>query len=293
MSSTFTNREQIAGQIGKNLGLTKTKVRKIILSFEDQIAADLKKKSKVKLSNFGTLYLLERKSRTIKQVKTGSKRLLLERTVIKFKSALTLKARLVGKVLKPRIVKKVSPDVAVKEAPEQVKVIEKPKTSEEIKVKKPIRRLSFPPLKMMPAVDREKIKQQIKERLSRLKILQREKSEDINLPTSMDLRKSRSGLVFDNLLREIFSKNAKQFDFSITSSENVNVFMGRPRRKVARLPKKIVEEFLDRYCEIDDYNSFQQRFVKIKQSSKIGIRTMLDLHLFPTHNGASIHIKIQ
>ncbi len=287
------NREQIAAQIGKSLDLPKSKVRKIILALEDQIAKDLKKKSKVKLSNFGTLYLLERKSRTIKQVKTGSKRLLLERTVIKFKSSLQLKARLVGKTFVPKKVKKAS---SIPRVPEKVETPQAAKTEAAPKIlqkSKLVSRIKLPPLRMMPAVDREKIREKLKERLARLSLREKPKPSNISLPTSMDLHDSRCGRAFANLFREILAQGVKQLDFSITGGQSVTILIGRPRRQIASLPREVAEEFLDKYCEINDLRYPQQRFVKIKQSSKIDSKGMLDLHLFPTHSGASIHIKIQ
>jgi len=295
MSTSFINRDQIVDKIAPGTDLTKTKVRAILLALEEQIAWDLKHKSKVKLTDFGTLYLLERKSRTIRQIKSGNKRLLLERTVIKFKSSLKLKARLVGKTLKRRVYgKKPQETEAAQAAVPSEKVVIEPTIEKTVPVKvRLVHRIKLAPLRMMPAVDREKIRDKIKAKLAKLTGLQGTKNPRVDLPTAMDLRQNAAGKVFLNLFLQIKAQDIKTLSFSLGHAPIVAVFGGRPRQQIASLPRKIVEQFLIKSCEIDSYDYPQQRFVKIASSSRMGSKGLLDLHLLPTATGASVNIKIQ
>lgn len=87
----IVNRDNLAKELAPTLGLSLAKTKVCLITLEKIIIQDLKTKSRVTITDFGTFYLRERKSRTIKQIKTKQNRLLLERKAVKFKAAKTMK----------------------------------------------------------------------------------------------------------------------------------------------------------------------------------------------------------
>lgn len=87
----IVNRDNLVKELAPTLGLSLAKTKTSLIALEKIIIQDLKTKNRVTITGFGTFYLRERKSRTIKQIKTKQNRLLLERKAVKFKAAKTLK----------------------------------------------------------------------------------------------------------------------------------------------------------------------------------------------------------
>jgi hypothetical protein len=94
------------------------------------------------------------------------------------------------------------------------------------------------------------------------------------------------------LIKRIEKSGSDVMDFSLTSSDVVAINAGKPRRLLANLPKSNVLEILKLFFDIDDFESTQERFVKLSTNSKIISDRWIQVHSLPTYNGASVYIKI-
>jgi hypothetical protein len=119
------------------------------------------------------------------------------------------------------------------------------------------------------------------------------RGEIVHLPTSASLNRSRSGKVFEAILHQTIQTGQNSFSFSLENSDIVNIYSSHPRKKMARLPKSTVVDFIERYFELHHLDRPQERFVKIKTNSTMNKGALLWLHSLPTAEGASVLIQIK
>jgi nucleoid DNA-binding protein len=292
MSKEYINLDEIAKSISQKIGLSYPQCQKIIRQINETIGDDLKSKGKVRLHEFGLFYLSLRKSRSIYQIRTKQKRLLLEQMLIRFKSSPVFKSQLMGQTAtvhrperkNPQISEKVAIQIKQNNKPtgkdEGVEVNVSPKSSDRIK---------FPPYSLMRPVDPESVRQKILDRILKIKPVENIKKKlAISLPTKLDLTASSQGKTFYSLFKQVRLSQQRNIAFTISSEKVVSLYSGRPRKKIAGLPKEIVEKFLAEYLEINGFDIPQERFAKIDVDGVCFIKA----YSIPTSEGASFYLKI-
>ena len=91
------NKTQLVDALAKETGVAKNEVKKVVDSFTDVVAAELKKGGKVQMVGFGTFEVGKRAARTGRNPQTGAE--------IKIKASKTPKFK-AGKALKDAVNKK-------------------------------------------------------------------------------------------------------------------------------------------------------------------------------------------
>jgi len=271
MQKTFVNREHIARSISQQTKLPIAQTTKVLEAIEEEIVELLKAKGKVTLNGFASFYIVERKSRMIRQIRTKKPQLLLPRKVIKLRGVPNFK-----KFLASRNANRKSPALSTKKPPVKIK------KTENI-IKKPASPLELPPLKIFPPIEKEKIQKKIRERLYHLaQKLSREETKP--KPVTQPPEKQ----VFIALIKQIKKDGIENLRFSLNEKEFVDIFYSRPQKLIARLPQKIVKQFLKEHLDIDQFSLPQERFALLSKNDKI----YLQAHLIPTIEGASVYLKL-
>jgi nucleoid DNA-binding protein len=278
------SRDDIVDDIAGEFSYPKVKLKEIILSLEDIIVDDLRTKSRVRVNDFGTFYIRDRKSRMIKSVSTKRNKLLLERREIKFYASDGFRASLNGvhSVDKAKIVEKPRPEqkVEVLNVKSQIKVAPPTHYRETIKL---------PPLKYKPPADKERVKKAIQEKILALA------SRNIpQMPEQTAKLATSAENAFRALYRQALVADQRSIDFSYdpTREGPIDIYCGRPRKRIGSLPKKTVYDYLLLVADLEEFHIPQQRFTKLVVEGKMNKRISLDLHSFPTDAGVAIHIKI-
>ena len=93
MRQNLTKKE-IINSIYMQIGFSKKLIETILEDLFEVILESLKKKGKVKISNFGTFILRHKKSRLGRNPKTKTEAIISERNVILFKSSKFLKSQI-------------------------------------------------------------------------------------------------------------------------------------------------------------------------------------------------------
>jgi|GEM_PF-2380137 len=293
MADQTLNREQIIGQVADEAQIPRSKVRKIILEVEDEILQSLKAAGKVRLDHFGTLYVLNRKSRMIKQVRTKSARLLLEQKTVRFRSSPELKNILTGKAIarpKPKITEpKSEKPVTQREQIVEIKKTASPETAE----KKPaaLKPFKFKPLRIYQKAEREKVREIIIRKF--LHLAKQSESGAASKQLRPYLESYPEGKLFGAIFKTITADNIQGLSFSLDKEESVDIFQIKPRKKITTLPRKTVEKFCERYLDLHVYDIPQERFVKIFSNSKIRGKIMIRAHSIPTSGGASFNLRVE
>ncbi len=293
MADQTLNREQIIGQIAQELQIARSKVRKIILESEDEILQSLKAAGKVRLDHFGTLYVLNRKSRMIKQVRTKRTRLLLEQKTVRFRSGVELKSTLTGKAI-PRPKPKAVPSQSEKSASSKEQVIPVKKTaSSETAERKPsaFKPFKFKPLRIYQKAEREKVREVIIKKF--LHLAKQSENGDVARQLRPNLESYPEGKLFGAIFKTIVTDGAQGLSFSLDKEEKVEIFQVKPRRKIAALPKSAVAKFCERYLDLHVYDIPQERFVKIFSNSKMRGKVIIRAHSIPTSGGASFNLRVE
>jgi nucleoid DNA-binding protein len=272
MQKTFVNRDNIARTISRQINLPIAQTVRVLKTIEEEIVELLKTKGKVTLKNFGSFYLVERKSRMIRQIRTKKPQLLLPRKVIKLRGVPNFKRVLAGKN-----VSRQSPVVSSQKFAVKIKKTKPP-------IQKPALSLKFPPLKIFSQVEREKMQKKVREKLYHL--AQKLAREEIK--TTPPLKQSPGGRVFIALFKQIKKIGADNLRFSLDEKEFVDIFCSRPQKLIARLPKNIIKQFLKEYLDMDQFSLPQERFALLAKNDKI----YLQAHSIPTYEGASIYLKL-
>ena len=92
-SNNFT-RKDLSNKIHKNVGFSKNLSLKIVDDFFESIILEIIKSHKIKISSFGTFSILNKKERMGRNPKTGVKKKIFSRKVVKFKSSLLFKKKI-------------------------------------------------------------------------------------------------------------------------------------------------------------------------------------------------------
>ena len=93
VSNNFT-RKDLSNKIHKNIGFSKNLSLKIVDDFFESIILEIIKSHKIKISSFGTFSILNKKERMGRNPKTGVKKKIFSRKVVKFKSSLLFKKKI-------------------------------------------------------------------------------------------------------------------------------------------------------------------------------------------------------
>jgi nucleoid DNA-binding protein len=323
-------KDDLAKEIGEKIGKPATKTKKLISYFEELIASELKSKDRVKLQNFGTFYLIHQRSRHIIQIRTKQRRILIGTTLIKFKPSLKVKQRLsardedevlkivTGSIPKPPQVSSEVPQTVEAAQIKQVPEAEAPEAAtktEEIAITKPREKPVEIAVRLEPStekepaapesagkreppervkydrVDGEKIRAQIRKRWQSIR--ERPPSADELLFKHHILETSAGGKLFDLAFKRVWRLGQRSLGFYLLSNEeSCQLHYGKPRRKLAQVPRRSALEFLSSHLEIDDFDFPQERFVKLYSSSKMDTGWIVFAHTLPLAEGASIYIRL-
>ena len=93
VNNNFT-RKDLSNKIYKNVGFSKNLSLKIVDDFFESIILEIIKSHKIKISSFGTFSILNKKERMGRNPKTGVKKKIFSRKVVKFKSSLLFKKKI-------------------------------------------------------------------------------------------------------------------------------------------------------------------------------------------------------
>ena len=93
VNNNFT-RKDLSNKIHKNVGFSKNLSLKIVDDFFESIILEIIKSHKIKISSFGTFSILNKKERMGRNPKTGVKKKIFSRKVVKFKSSLLFKKKI-------------------------------------------------------------------------------------------------------------------------------------------------------------------------------------------------------
>ncbi|MCX6810039.1 MAG: HU family DNA-binding protein [Candidatus Berkelbacteria bacterium] len=282
----------MAKKIGGQVNLPMSRVRNILLEADVAICDLLKERGRVTLNGFGNFYIIERKSRIIKQIGTKTPRLLLNSREIKFKSMPDFKATLAGR--SPEQIRQQNFEQRQKEKEAKTKIshIKVKDVSIPITAEKPQKstvKLNFKTLSILPRVQKEKIELQIRERI--LKVARKQKEANKNQNGAAKKIQTPDGKIFVSLIKKLAMLGADNFCFSLGENEKIDIYYSRPRKSLGKIPKTIVLKFLDKYLNLTHFNLPQERFVIVANDSKISGRIYLRAHLLPTNNGASVYLK--
>jgi len=89
-----TTRQSLADLVYRELGIAKTDASNFIDDIFDLISVELEKKNKVKIANFGSFNIREKKQRIGRNPKTKEDKVISSRTVITFKASKILKNKI-------------------------------------------------------------------------------------------------------------------------------------------------------------------------------------------------------
>lgn len=313
---TTLYKDDLAKLIGAKIGKPATKTKKLIKAFEEIIATELKTKERVKLQNFGTFYLIHQESKHIIQIRTKQRRILLGTTIVKFRPSLKIKHKIrVGdenEVLKAVQGPKTTPIAVVADLPKSApppKPPEQTKQTESKTEEVPVQTIAksgetveikFAPNKSEPPetksrkyerVDSEKIREQIRTRL--LSIANKPKENDEILFKHHILETSPEGGIFSLAFKRIERLGGNSMGFYLfEKNQSCLIYYGKPRKKLANLPKQTALGFLKKHLEIDSFDFPQERFVKFYTSSKMNGGWIAYVHTLPLAEGTSIYIKL-
>lgn len=316
LMSTTLYKDDLAKLIAPQIGKPATKAKRLIKVFEEIIAGELKSKDRVKLQNFGTFYLIHQQSRHIIQIRTKQRRILVGTTIIKFRPSVKVKKRINGRneeeILKiiqspavgpitvdidkpqPQIAPVQQVDLATdKQEGENIPIAKPDNKKVEIKVETGSNETESAPAapKTYERVDTEKVRAEILRRIQGVKI-DETKSDEI-LFSHHILETTGAGRLIESALKRVVRLGSLSLNFYIlASSPSCNIFFGKPRKRLAQIPKASALEFLSKHLEIENTEFPQERFVKLYSNSKMDSGWVIFAHVLPLAEGASIYIRI-
>lgn len=292
MNKVFINKDQIAREVSAEVSLPINKVLALMEEFEGEIANALKEKERVKLTRFGIFYLISRKSRTIRQIGSLHSRLLIERKAVKFRAAEPLKAKLSGRPTAARANKPVAAPTV-----ETVKVYE-PKIIKETPppVKMPRKLLKeFKPLAIMSRVEKGKIKDKIYQKMLELGAKQEPELKEIqstSLPTHRILQTHPEERIFASIFKQVLTLGADNIHFALNEQPATLIYYNRPKQLLAKVPRDLVQKFLENVLELTHLNMPQERATKIILETALPQSFFLNVYSLPHESGASLYFKI-
>lgn len=160
------------------------------------------------------------------------------------------------------------------------------------KTVRPVEKIKFSPLSIYSRIERAKVETEIADRLVKLaKTLESQKNEK-----SDDREIKIAEKIFANFISKASKLHVKSLDFSISAkkpskSDQTAICAGKPRVCLGKIPTLLLHQFTEEIADIENFETPQLRFVTIKKADNIK-KAILEVHSFPTHDGASIHVKV-
>ncbi len=96
MSSKIVSRAHLTNVLHKEVGLSRDECRKLLEDVLSHIIRCLVEEGELKLSNFGTFSIHQKKERIGRNPMTGEETVISARRIVRFKPALNLKRRVKG-----------------------------------------------------------------------------------------------------------------------------------------------------------------------------------------------------
>ncbi len=160
------------------------------------------------------------------------------------------------------------------------------------KTTKPVEKIVFSPLSIYSRIGRAKVESEIESRL--IKLAQSLKSQT-GSSEKLYLAKTHEK-IFASFIAQATKLKVKSLDFSLSKTRPSKADLtllcaGRPRVCLGKIPTLVLYQFVSEIADIDTFQIPQHRFVTIKKPDNIK-KVALEIHSFPTHQGASIHIGI-
>ncbi|OQA52610.1 MAG: integration host factor subunit alpha [candidate division WS2 bacterium ADurb.Bin280] len=303
-------KSQITARVGKKIGWTKTKTLRTMVALEEIICQELNKKERVKLQNFGTFYLVRQKSRSIIQVRSKQRRILLNNTIIKFRPSLKIRKNLTVSQSEDSQQEKNQPqeiqqkNLATQTEQEQASEVsipirrintqEQPEKTQEYsqqavnvryeneknqETKKPFQRVS-----------KERAQQIIREKMVSLV---KKNQNPQNTLTGRFLETSNGGKFFDLTLRNLEKNSSDSLNLYFDNQSNsCRMILGKNRLRPLQVPRRLIEEILINHLELEDFGLPQERFVKLHSNSKMERGWLLSVHSLPLEREVSVYVKI-
>jgi len=305
MKGESINKDDLALELARELELPKVRARELIAAIEEEIITGLKRAERVQLKDFGTFYILNRKSRRISQIRTGQSRLLLERRALKFRAAEEFKNTLAGRAPRQGARFAAAPARRARQAVKRAAPTPKlePKTVPIHRLKpaaapptapapqKKHRPFNFQKPLIVARHNRETIRRKIAKRL--IELAKKSKvpaSPAVSHPHNLGL--TPEGTLFAALIQKTKLSGIDAIHFDVSDAEKTTIFHSRPRAVLTRLPTPIVKTFLKKHLEMQEFELPQIRFISVTCAGKIKRGQRLVISSLPTVSGAAIHLKI-
>lgn len=160
------------------------------------------------------------------------------------------------------------------------------------KTVKPTKKIAFSPLSIYSRIERAKVESEIANRLIKLAKSLNPQTNKIETPYMAKTHEK----VFASFIAQATKLKVKSLDFSLPETrpdkiDQTVLCAGRPRIRLGKIPTLVLYQFVSEIADIDTFQIPQHRFVTIKKPDNIK-KVALEIHSFPTHQGASIHIGI-
>lgn len=306
----------LAKIVGQKIGKPATKTKRLIICLEEIIASELKSKQRVKLQNFGTFYLIHQDSRHIIQIRTKQRRILIGTTLIKFRPSQKVKKKITAsdeevvlKTIEQQFPKPTKLDISAPPSSAET-AIDMPVNDKPLEIPIKIKASNKSSIEISPTelngkgeqpdnaqkeeyekVDPEKIKDEIRKRL--MAVAKRNRTSDEILFSHHILETSPGGKLFALAFKRVMALGEKTINFYIFEGEdNCQLYFGKPRKKLAKIPSSSATEFLSKHLEIDLFDFPQERFVKLYLNSKMDVGWVVFAHSLPLAEGASLYVKL-
>jgi len=310
MASIF--KSQLAKRVGKKIGWNFKKTLRSIEQVEEIICEELNKKDRVKLQNFGTFYLVRQGSRSIIQVRSKQRRILLDNVIIKFRPSLKIRKNLTivegqsnqeNKAI-PAPKEQSETDNQVSISSEEISIPiqliksqEENSSKQETQMKENAEKIEDQthkpqvPKRTFERVSKERAQEILSRRLRYLD--QNNKQLPQNFTTNRFLEETSGGKFFDLALRKLEKTGFDSLNLYFDAKANFcRIIMGKNRSIPLQAPRNLIENILIDHLEIVDFDFPQERFVKLHSSSKMDKGWIVSVHSLPLERELSVYVKI-
>lgn len=272
MTKEFVNKKQIIKSISRETGISQNEAQKIIDSMQKQLINLLLKKQRVLINQFGSFYVYQRKSSTIKQIRTGKKRLIVSQKAVKFRATEHFKWRIKGQPPRRR------PFSGGKYNNQSVKI----QPTEPAKIKK----VSRPKIELKKWGIFQPVSKQRFEEILRKKFIGRKSPAGVSQTT----QRIFSDKLIATIFKLVLSQGKKKVTFLI-NNQQIFIHTTRPKKAIGQIPFELCQRFFKQYLELDDFTIPQERFCLIGLGEKDGI-IRARCYFLPLDQGASVLFKI-
>jgi nucleoid DNA-binding protein len=267
MPKTYYNRAQIIKKIAPQVGLTQVKTSTIIKEMEDQIVKLGKERGRVIITGLGSFKFYIRKSTTIKQIRTKKTRVVMPQRVVRFISTETLKEAIRGG------------KSAVRKSPDT------PRIPLDIQDKSK-HRIHLEPSSYFEPISKDRFHQILQKRLGGLG---KRKNQD-NIKKYAD--DTPEGKLISSILKLARNRNCDSVNF-IFEKNITYIFYKKPRELIGKLSNNLCQRFFANYFDLSDFDIPQERVGLLEFRNKNCGIMIMNIHLLPTENGASIVVKFK